>query len=145
MGVNASGRIRNMNIALSILYIGSVVVTYFILLFTHSYVISFAVGILSAPASTLIYVVVLKRLVPEFTVGAFFRKTYFPMAMVAVVSLGLAWLIAQADMPPLLSFIAALVVCSSFVCLSVFFWVLDAHAREIFLNFVKSKLPMKRS
>lgn len=145
MGVNASGRIRNMNIALSILYIGSVVVTYLILLFTHSYIISFAVGILSAPSSTLIYVVVLKRLVPEFTVGTFFRKTYFPMATVAVVSLALAWLVTQAGMSPLLSFVTVLVVCSSFVCLSVFYWVLDAHAREIFLNFVKSKLRMKRS
>lgn len=144
MGVNASGRIRNMNIALSILYIFSLFITYVILKLTHSYLLSYSIGILSAPASTIIYVVILKKLVPEFRVGVFFLKTYIPMTVVAVSSLLLAWLLSNVGLNQLLSFLLVAVACTSFVCFSVYFCVLDAHAREIFMNFVSSKLHFRK-
>lgn len=144
MGVNASGRIRNMNIALSVLYIFSLFITYVILKLTHSYLLSYSIGILSAPASTIIYVVILKKLVPEFRVGVFFLKTYIPMAVVAVSSLLLAWLLSNVGLNQLLSFLIVAVACTSFVCFTVYFWVLDAHARKIFMNFVNSKLHIRK-
>ena len=144
MGVNASGRIRNMNIALSILYILSLFITYVILKLTHSYLLSYSIGILSAPASTIIYVVILKKLVPEFRVGEFFLKTYIPMALVAILSLMLAWLLSNIGLNQLISFLLVAIVCTSFVCFSVYTWVLDAHSKQIFMNFVKSKLQIRK-
>ncbi len=143
MGINASGRIRNMNIAVSILYIGSLVLTYVILKLTHSYILSYSIGILSAPASTAIYVIILKKLVPEFRVGLFFLKAYIPMALVAVASLVLAWFLSHLGFNQLVSFLLVAVICTSFVCFSVYTWVLDAYSKKIFMNFVKSKLHIK--
>ena len=143
LGVNASGRIRNMNIALSILYILSLFITYVILKLTHSYLLSYSIGILSAPASTIIYVVILKKLVPEFRVGEFFLKTYIPMALVAILSLMLAWMLSNIGLNQLLSFLLVAIVCTYFVCFSVYTWVLDAHSKRIFVNFVKSKLHIR--
>ena len=143
MGVNASGRIRNMNIALSVLYILSLFITYVILKLTHSYILSYSIGILSAPASTIIYVVILKKLVPEFRVGEFFLKTYIPMALVAILSLMLAWMLSTLGLNQLISFLLVAIVCTSFVCFSVYTWVLDAHSKHIFMNFVKSKLHIR--
>lgn len=143
MGINASGRIRNMNIAVSVLYIGSLVLTYVILKLTHSYILSYSIGILSAPASTVIYVIILKKLVPEFRVGEFFFRAYIPMALVAIVSLMLAWLLSNLGFNQLISFLLVAIICTSFVCFSVYTWVLDAHSKKIFMNFVKSKLHIK--
>lgn len=140
MGINASGRIRNMNIAVSILYIGSLALTYVILKLSHSYILSYSIGILSAPASTVIYVIILKKLVSEFRVGAFFLKAYIPMALVAIVSLLLAWFLSNLGFNQLVSFLLVAVICTSFVCFSVYTWVLDAHSKKIFMNFVRSKL-----
>lgn len=144
MGINASGRIRNMNIAVSILYFGSLVLTYVILKLTHSYILSYSIGILSAPASTVIYVIILKKLVPEFRVGEFFFRAYIPMALVAIVSLMLAWLLSNLGFNQLISFILVSVVCTSFVCFSVYTWVLDTHSKKILMDFVKSKLHINR-
>ncbi len=144
MGINASGRIRNMNIAVSVLYIGSLVLTYVILKLTHSYILSYSIGILSAPASTVIYVIILKKLVPEFRVGEFFFRVYIPMALVAIVSLMLAWLLSNLGFNQLISFLLVAVICTFFVCFSVYTWVLDAHSKKIFMTIVRSKLYIKR-
>ena len=143
MGVSASGRIRNMNIALSVLYVGALVLTYVILKLTHSYILSYSIGILSAPVSTAIYVVILKKLVTGFRVGLFFMKTYIPMAIIAVASLALAWFLSHLGLNQLISFLLVAVVCTLFVCFSVYTWVLDAHSKAVFKNFIKSKLHIR--
>lgn len=145
MGITASGKIKSMNIAVSILYVLIVVLIYVVLKLSHSYLLAYTFGIISAPISTVIYIVILKKLIPEYTVGAFIWKTYFPMTVIAISSLALAWLINTLQIIDWLSFILTVVLCSSFVCISVFYLVLDKNSRLTLVNFLKSKLTNIKS
>ena len=139
MGITASGKIKSMNITVSILYISFVALIYVVLRLSHSYLLAYTVGIFSAPISTVIYIVILKKLIPEYRIGAFLRKTYLPMTAIACASLAMAWMIYNIGMGELLSFLTIVLLCSSFVCLAVYFFVLDKGSREVLLGFVKSK------
>lgn len=144
VGVSASGRIRSKNIAMLILYTVFLLSTYIILRLTHSYFISYAFGVLSSPTSTIITVVILKRIVNEYRVRDFILKTYLPMTMVAIGSVLIAWWISNFGINPWLQFGGSVVFCSTFVILSVVYGVLDKHSRLVLESYVKSKIPFRK-
>lgn len=143
VGISASGKIKGRVICVSILYAVFLLLTYFILKYTHSYFISYAFGVLTSPISTIIAVIILKRIVKEYRVGKFILKTYLPMTMVALGSIYVAWSIALLDLNPWMQFFLTVLGCSCFVLFSVYSWVLDTHSKQIFMNFVKSKLHIR--
>ena len=144
-GISASGKIKSRNISFLILYTVFLLLTYIILKTTHSYFISYSFGVLSSPTSTLIFLVILKKIVKDFQVGVFLLKTYLPMTIVAMLSFFIAWGITHIDVNPWLQFGMTLFICSFFVILSVYFGVLDKHSRQVLVSFVKSKIPFLNS
>lgn len=136
----ASGKIKNLNITLSIFYVTILIVTYIILKLTHSYVWAYIFGLVSCPLSTVVYLVLLKRIMFTFSARDFLKKTYFPFLSIALASLGFASIISKSIPSPLLSFITITFVCSSFVLIIVFFFVFDQNIRNQIKVFFKSKI-----
>ena len=140
VGISASGRIKWRNIMSFFLYSFYLIATYFVLKYTHSYLIAYAFGVLCSPTDTIICVILLKKLVSEYNVRAFLLKTYLPMTFVAFVSLGIAWSISLLDMNSWLRFFSSVLLCSIVVISIVLYGVLDSYSRYILINYVKGKI-----
>ncbi len=136
----ASGKIKNLNISLSIFYVAILMGTYVILKLTHSYVWAYVFGLIGCPLSTIVYIVLLKRIMPSFSARAFLMKTYFPLFCTALASLGLAAFIAKSISNPLLSFLTIAFACSTFVIMVAYFFVFDQNVRDQVKAFIKSKI-----
>lgn len=144
VGIDASGKIKSKNIALSILYILFLILTYIILKLTHSYIISYIFGIFTAPISTIIMSVILKTTIKEYKIQEFFLQTFIPMTVVAFGSVVLAWFINSLLLYDWLKFILTAIVCTVFELFSVLYFVLDNNSRLIFIKFVKSKIGNRK-
>ena len=140
VGISASGRIRGRNISSLFLYSTFLIGTYIVLKLTHSYFIAYAFGVLCSPVDTIICAVLLKKLVKEYSLGAFFLHTYLPMTLVAFGSMAIAWSITRFNINPWILFALTVLSCSFFVVLSVFYGVLDIHSRQLLIGYVKGRV-----
>lgn len=136
----ASGKIKHMNISLSIFYVSFLLGTYIVLKLTHSYVWAYIFGLIGSPLSTIVYIVLLKRIMPSFSARAFLKKTYLPIFATALVSLVLAAIIARLIPSPLISFLTITLLCSSFVIVTAYYFVFDQNVRDQVKAFFKSKI-----
>lgn len=135
----ASGKIKYLNITLSVFYALTLAGTWAILKITHSYVWAYFITLVSCPLSTIVYLVLLKRIMSTFSAREFVKKTYLPLLFTALASLGLAGLIAKTINSPLLSFLMIALFCTSFVVAVVYRFVFDEVVRNQVKAFVKSK------
>ena len=135
----ASGKIKNLNISLSAFYIAVFIGTWIVLRLTHSYVWAYILGLVSCPLSTIVYLFLLKRLMPAFSARAFVNNTYLPLFGTGLASLGLAALLSKLLTNPLVSFLCIAVICTSFVMIVAYFFVFDKYVREQIKVFIKSK------
>lgn len=140
----ASGKIKYLNITLSFFYVAVLVATYLILKFTHSYTWAYIVTLVSCPLSTVVYLVLLKRIMNTFSARAFLKKTYLPLFATALSSLALAWLISRTIGSPLFSFLLIAVLCTTYVVVVAYFFVFDQNVRDQVKAFVKSKIGKKK-
>ncbi len=140
----ASGKIKYLNISLSAFYVAVIIGTWGVLRWTHSYIWAYILGLVSCPLSTIVYLVLLKRIMPTFSARAFLKKTYLPLFFTAVTSLILAWGISKAISSPLVSFLTIAVVCTSFVIFVAYHFIFDQNVRDQVKAFVKSKIRKKK-
>lgn len=141
VGVSASGRIKSRNMSLLILYSVFLLGTFVVLKITHSYFISYSFGVLSSPTSTIITLIILKKIVRECNIGDFLINTYLPMTLVALGSMLIAWGVTCLEINPWIQFGMTFFLCSLFVVLSVLYVVLDTNSRLVLIGYVKSKVP----
>lgn len=135
----ASGKIKSLNIFLSTFYVIVLFGTWGILKISHSYLWAYVWGLVSCPLSTIVYLFLLKRIMPTFSARAFIKKTYLPLFGTALVSLGLAALMANYIANPLASFLCISIICTSFVLIAAYSFVFDKNVRNQIKAFVKSK------
>lgn len=136
----ATGKIKNLNIAMSCFYLFFLIGTYVILKIFHSYVWAYIFGLASSPIATMICIVLLKKVMPSFSVRVFLKETYFPMFGVFISSIALAALISYNINHPLISLLTIFFICESFVLFVTYRFVLDQNAKNTIKAFVKSKL-----
>ena len=122
----ASGKIKYLNITLS------------------SYTWAYIVTLVSCPLSTVVYLVLLKRIMNTFSARAFLKKTYLPLFATALSGLALAWLISRTIGSPLFSFLLIAVLCTTFVVVVAYFFVFDQNVRDQVKAFVASKILKKK-
>lgn len=138
--ITASGKIKSLNIFLSSFYVSILLGTWCVLKLTHSYVWSYILGLVGCPLSTIVYLVLLKQIMPTFSARIFVKKTYLPLFGTALASLGLAALLAKLIANPLVSFLSIAVVCSTFVMMVAYFFVFDKNVRDQINGFIRSKI-----
>lgn len=141
-GISASGRIKWRNITSVFLYTTFLVGTYIVLKQTHSFTLAYIFGVLCSPTDTIICTLLLKKQVKEFDLVGFFLHTYFPMTLVALLSFSLAGGIFYIGLNPFLSFILTVALCSSFVIIVVFYYILDEYSRHKLSTYVKQKIHL---
>jgi hypothetical protein len=139
----ASGKIKSLNIFLSSFYVVILLGTWGILKITHSYLWAYVWGLVSCPLSTIVYLILLKRIMPSFSTRAFVKKTYLPLLGTALVSLGLAALLAKSLVNPLVSFLCIAIICTLSVIILSYYLVFDKNIRSQIKVFVKSKIRKK--
>ena len=120
------------------------IATYLILRFTHSYTWAYLITLVSCPLSTVVYLVLLKRIMNAFSARAFLKKTYLPLFATAFSSLALAWLISKIISSPLFSFLLIATLCTAFVIAVAYYFVFDQNVRDQVKEFVKSKIRKKK-
>lgn len=137
--ITASGKIKTLNIFLSTFYVVVILGTWGILKITHSYIWAYVWGLVSCPLSTIVYLILLKRIMPSFSTRAFVKKTYLPLLGTALVSLGLAALLAKSLVNPLVSFLCIAIICTLSVIILSYYFVFDQYVRNQIKAIVKSK------
>ena len=105
IAIIASGKIKYLNILFSCFYIAIFIGTWLVLQTTHSYIWAYVLGLVSCPLSTVVYLVLLKRLMKAFSIREFMKKTYLPFIVTAISSLSLAAMFASLINSPLFSFL----------------------------------------
>ncbi|MBR4388614.1 MAG: polysaccharide biosynthesis protein [Prevotella sp.] len=140
----ASGKIKYLNISLCIFYVAVLLGTYIILKLTHSYEWAYILTLVSCPISTIVYIILLKRIMHTFSARVFLKKTYLPLFAIALVSLGLAAIIAKLISSPFISFFTIALLCTSFVIVTAYYFVFDQNVRDQVKVFVKSKIRKKK-
>ena len=138
----ASGKIKNLNLVLSTFYLIVLLSTWVVLKLTHSYVWAYIVGLVSCPSSTIVYLIILKQLMPKFSARAFTIKTYLPLFATALASYGLAYFISRLVNYPLVSFVLITIICTTFVVTVAYFFIFEKNVREQIKTFVKSKVKI---
>lgn len=136
--IYASGKIKEMNIFLSIYYITFLAGMYLVLKLTHSYVWGYIYSLLSSPPTTFLYMIMLKRAMPSFSMKQFFSKIYIPMFLIAGSSLLLAAAIYRAINRPLFSFASITIICSSYVVFVTYRYVMNEYMRTQMKKYVMS-------
>ena len=140
--ITASGEIKYLNITLSSLYVIVLLGTWTVMKLTHSYVWAYIVGLVCCPLSTIVYLVILKRLIPSFSVRAFIIKTYLPLFITALANYSLAYFISGLVNKPLVSFLLITIICTIFVVAVAYFFIFDKNVREQVKIFVNSKVKL---
>ena len=138
----ASGQIKYVNIYFCFYYMILLLFTYIALKITHYYVCPYLIGLFGCPLSTGIYMYLLKRVMPDFSIKRFLRTTYFPLVIIALLSFVLAAFITRIIDNKLLSFLIILVSCSLFVIIVVYYFVLDLKVKVQIKEYVKSMVKI---
>ena len=138
-GIIATGRVKNINLALGILNLISVVLFYITLKLTDSYVLTYVMNILVSSISTLIYVFILKKNLVAFDIRAFIFYTICPLLLVGVCSVILSWMIALCPIHPLLQLLLSLLVCTTFTCAIAYKYLLDLNTKAFCKNYILAK------
>ena len=138
--IEASGKIKKFTVLMSSIYLVSLIGTYVILKLTHSYVYSYIWGIFTGPLATFISMFLLKRVMNVFSVRTFLFKTYVPMCTIFALSLLLAAIIKYVVNNQLVSFLTITIVCTTFVCVFSYQFILDKSAKEQLKGIVCSKI-----
>ena len=136
----ATGKIKSINIILSIFYIIFLMGMYLIMKITHSYILSYILDWACSPIATIICLFLLKRIMPEFSARMFLKKTYLPMICVFSTSLAIAFTLSKCFTNPLLSLLSIIVICESFVLAASYLFVLDKETKCTIKSFIKSKV-----
>ena len=85
-GINASGNVKTMNLLCCFIYLFQILIAYIVVRFTHSYLAMY-ISTAFAPISTsIVYIYLLHKSMPYFSISSFFKKVYFPLIAVAVFS-----------------------------------------------------------
>ena len=140
MAITASGKIKVVNVAMSLIYVLMLLLIYFSMKFFHSYTFAYLVSALSSPATTVLYLITLKKLMPDFNRRQFLMGTYIPMAAIAIIGFCLAFVMTQMVCSQLWCLIFVTIVIVPFVGFSVYFFVLDQYSRGVLKGLLKHKL-----
>ena len=132
----ASGRIKNVNIVVSIIYVLFVIGTYCILKYTHSYVWAYLFCVLVSPISTIIYLFTFKKILPSFSVGQFLKTTYFPLMLTGALSIVISFVIHNVIDDKLIAFLATLFFSFVFISSTAYFMLFNNELRMMINSFV---------
>ena len=139
----ASGKIKYLNISLSAFYVVTIIGIWVVLKSTHSYLWAYLLDLICCPMSTIVYLLLLKRIMKSFSARTFLKKTYFPIFATALASFGLAAFISKTISIPWLSFIFIAVICSTFVIAVSYLFILDQNAKIQVNTYIKSIIRKK--
>ena len=137
--INASGKIRNINIFFSTLYLIALLISYVVLKLTHSFVIMYIVGSLSSMISVFVYLITLKKYMPSFESRRFLKETYLPLMIIYGLSCAMSYAISLMSVPSLVKLLVITMASASFVVLSSFYLVMDKNMRYATIGLLKSK------
>lgn len=143
-GIVATGRVRYVNIGVSITCVIFVSLFYLVLRLTHSYVLIYILNILSSPTYTIIYVMILKKVLNDFDIRAFVLGSLAPLLGLAASACILACALKMVPMHPILHILLALIVCSSFTCLISYRFLLEANERNLCRKFIAEKFSIRK-
>ena len=135
-GIVATGRVRNVNLVLGILYIVALILFYVILKLTASYILTYIMNLLVLPISTIIYVIILKKILLEFDVKAFVVYTLSPLILLASGSFFLAWFVTLFMENMWLKIFVTFLICTLFICSMSYLFLLDVNAKSFCRNYV---------
>ena len=133
----ASGRIKNINIVVSIIYLLFVVGTYCILKYTHSYVWAYMFCVLVSPISTFAYLFTFKKILPSFSVGQFLKTTYFPLMLTGALGIVISFVMYNIISIKAIAFLATLVFSIIFMSLAAYFVLFDSEMRRMIKSYVE--------
>lgn len=144
-GVVATGRVRNVNLALGIFYIVALLLFYVTLKLTGSYVLTYVINLLVSPISTIVYVVILKRITSDFDVKAFVVNTLLPLISLAALSISLAWLITLFFYNVWMKLFITMLICIPFICCMSYFFLLDSSTKVFCRNYIFKKFHLSKN
>ena len=136
--IEASGKIKSFSFSMSIIHVTSLAGTYLILKLTHNYVYSYIWGVASCPMSTMFAMILLRKVLPFFSIRSFVGKIYIPLLFVFCMSLAIAALISHMITSPSFAFPIITIVCTTFVIFVGYKYVLDESAKILVKDYVKS-------
>ena len=143
-GIVATGQIRNVNIALSIICVIFIGLFYFVLRLTHSYVQIYVLNLLASPIYTAIYVVILKKELSSFNVKTFVLGSLAPLLVIGASACILAWIVNMIPIHPILQLLLSLMVCSSFTGLVSYRFLLGGNERSACHRFIENYLHIRK-
>ena len=138
-----SGKIRNINIAVSVLYVFFIIATYFILKRYHSYIGAYAFCVLVSPITTILYLMNLKRVMSSFSISLFVKKTYLPLLFIGTLCFIVSLFIYQLLTYKLVAFLIISLFSVLFVSLSSYFLVFDQEMKNKVKTFVQDTILKK--
>ena len=143
-GIVATGRVQYVNVGLSITCVIFLSLFYFVLRLTHSYVLMYILNLFVSPTYTIIYIVVLKKILHDFDVRAFVLGSLIPLLGLATSTCILACVLKMVPMHPILQIFLALIICSSFTCLISYRFLLEANERNLCRKFIAEKFSIRK-
>lgn len=116
IAITAFGKIMKVNVLLTLMYIIVFILMYVCIIISGSYLLAFIVGLICSPISCTIYLFLLKKQMPIFSIRHFLLSTYFPVYISFIILLILMWGISKIQLIPIFS-----IVTSFFICFVVLF------------------------
>lgn len=135
--IEASGRIKIFTLLMSSIYIFYLCGSYILLKQTHSYVYLYIFDMTCCPLATVVSVFILRDILPHFSVKSFLLKIYLPIFGIFLSSLLLAAAISSFIKSPLLSFLSISIICTLYVLVMSYFFILNTKAKKQLKSFVR--------
>lgn len=136
----ASGKIKMTNILCGVISILMLGIDYLVLLWTHSYVMAFLVGLIQPFSSTIIYLYYCKKYMVSFRVRAFIMRIYLPLALIAVFTYYVCSYLSGLINNELLGLCVVFATSTLLISVSSLTFVIDTHVRLKMWHFAKRKL-----
>ena len=136
----ATGKIKMTNILCGVISLLMLGVDYLVLLLTHSYAMTFLVGVIQPFSSTIIYLYYCKKYMATFSVRTFIMHTYLPLSMIALFTYYVCSYVSGAIDGELLSLCVVFATSTLLISVSSLAFVVDSQTRMRLWNFAKRKL-----
>lgn len=137
IGITAFGKIKWVNIALATMYFFVIIILYICMKLSGSYLMVFIVGLICAPISCTIYICLLKKQMPSFSVRHFFSTTYLPVNSIFIVNLLLMWEISKMQLISILSIAISLTISILVLSGLSFGFVLGKEEKKAITAYIK--------
>ena len=138
--ITATGNINKLNIFCGIQYLLSVVITYFIVFWTHSYLCAFIFNLSVPLISCVIYLYVLKHEMSSFSIYDYVVHTILAVTLLGGITMGGAWFVNGLFQSDIWALIAVSLTSTILITILSLCFIIDNNSRNFLLSKVSSYL-----